>query len=319
MSSIILKEFTSIRNHIKELFTEQTRGCRRVIMGANVGARASEFLPDVQDVEIYCCPQPGAINPYALEELHERGARIFFVDRLHMKLCWVKRKGVVIGLTNLNLTSLPDESDADPVREMVVYFDDSSVINIEEVISTLQVEPLTTDNISELKEKHHLFWKTVEGIGLVPGSAQAGEQDFLEWGQEWRDEDSPPSAVTPGTSQSLEWYQYLRAQGQVKDKVLCSYDTEKSDRLANLCNCLSDEFGLGLDEELATPALEAPLQAFWSDIIASQGNAPGIKRAIKEAIKEYGLEKMIVISLVPKDKFLEILARKIQSYRRKIN
>ncbi|MBM4284292.1 MAG: hypothetical protein FJ128_03435 [Deltaproteobacteria bacterium] len=320
MAYVILRDPESIRRRLRELFAEQTRGHRRVILGVHLGAQASDFLPDVQGVEVYCTSQPGAVNPYALEELHRRGAKVFFVDRLHMKLCWVKGGGAIVGLANLNLAGDDTGAEAAAGHEMVVYFDDCSVVDIEEIIGSLKVEPLTAENIGELKEKHHLFWKTVEGIGLLPDTAPPEALDFLTWGRGEPDAAEAAAPLAGRAPQTMEWYRHLRSQGQRKLEGLGFPDAGQSNRLAELCFTLEEYLPCsGRDESPHREPGEPPFMDYWSEIMADQATGPSVKRALQEAIQEHGLDKMIIISLVPKDKFLEMLSRKFEQYRRKIN
>jgi hypothetical protein len=165
MDFLILKNPESIRKRLKNLFSEKTRKKRRVIVSTYLDNDASNFFPDVHGVEFFCCPQAGNIDPYALEMLQKRGAKIFFADKIHMNLYWVEDNGIIIGSASLNLsTSLWDDSNT--FHELVVFFENSSKLNIDNILNLIQKEALSNDNLNDLKEKHHLFHRTFECLGI---------------------------------------------------------------------------------------------------------------------------------------------------------
>lgn len=128
----ILRHSHAIRSRLRQLFSESTRGRRRVIIVAYVGRDAPRILPDYADVELYCWRQPGATDPNALARLCEpdHGARIFLCDGLHMKLYWVDGIGSIITSANLSNRALGERT----LHEFGVFLPSPDGIDIDAVV-----------------------------------------------------------------------------------------------------------------------------------------------------------------------------------------
>jgi hypothetical protein len=107
MGFLNLRDLGSIKEKLLDLFSGGSKNQRRIIFSTYLDITASQFFPDVRGVEMYCCPQVGNIDPYALEHLHQQGAIIYFVDGLHMNLYWVENQGAIIGSASLCLSRIP--------------------------------------------------------------------------------------------------------------------------------------------------------------------------------------------------------------------
>jgi phosphatidylserine/phosphatidylglycerophosphate/cardiolipin synthase-like enzyme len=131
----LLLNSAAVREKIRWLFSERTRKRRRVILVAYVGNAAPSLLPDARNVELYCWPQVGATDPYALAKLAspERGAKIHFVDGLHGKLYWVEGSGFIIGSANLSINALGQGR----LQEFAVFIEDSAKLDIDRIITLL--------------------------------------------------------------------------------------------------------------------------------------------------------------------------------------
>jgi len=152
--AIILENSLEIHSKIKELFSENTRNHRRVILVAYVGRKAHDLLPDVENVKLYCWPQMQATNPYALAHLQENGAEIYLIDNLHMKLYWVQNKGAVITSANLSRNALKFGGN----HEIGIFLEDSEAIRIDSIIKNFggeNVSPVTKEELLELQQKHN--------------------------------------------------------------------------------------------------------------------------------------------------------------------
>lgn len=166
MDFFILKNPESIKRQLKTLFSEKTRGKRRAIVTTYIDDDASNFFPDVQNVEIYCCPQPGNIDPYTLEIFQKRGAIIFFAEKIHMNLYWVEDDGIIIGSASLNLGTSLSYEDEENFHELVVFSENSSSLNIDNILKLINKIPVSNETLNDLKEKHHLFHRTFECLGI---------------------------------------------------------------------------------------------------------------------------------------------------------
>ena len=153
-----------IKVRLKDLFSERTRTKRRVIVSTYIDDDASSFFPDMQGVEIYCCPQAGNIDPYAIEILHKKGAIIFFSEEIHMNLFWVEGNGFIIGSASLNLKQFSSKNINDTFHELAVFCTNSSKLPINDIVLSIKKKIISEDLLDDLKEKHHLYCKTFEGL-----------------------------------------------------------------------------------------------------------------------------------------------------------
>ena len=149
----ILENSSKIHSKLKELFSKDTRHLRRYILVAYVGEKAENLL-DFENVNLYCWPQIGATNPYALAQLKEKGAEIYLVDNLHMKVYWVENRGAIITSANLSRNALKFRGP----YEIGIFLEDSKAIKIHSIIKKFgreNVRPLTREELLELQEKHN--------------------------------------------------------------------------------------------------------------------------------------------------------------------
>jgi hypothetical protein len=89
-----------VREAIVDIFST-TRG-RRVAISAFVGEGAEAFLPMPAGIELVCWPHPTGTNPDALRTLMGKGVRVWFADRVHMKVYWSEHRGAVVTSANLS-------------------------------------------------------------------------------------------------------------------------------------------------------------------------------------------------------------------------
>ena len=170
--SLILTNSTAIHGKIKEMFSTKTRHRRRVVLVAYVGKDAPSLLPDAQGVEIYCWPQAGATHPEAIRTLVQRGAEIFFVPSLHMKLYWVRDIGALFTSANLSRNAL----GVGGLHEAGVFLEDLKGLDIDHLIHGLSAQMLTDDLLDALQRDHDNF---SERLHLPTSSTKS--PSLLEW------------------------------------------------------------------------------------------------------------------------------------------
>jgi hypothetical protein len=148
----ILYSSSDVRAGILDVFSK-ARG-RRVAIAAFVGVGAESYLPNLKlgGLELYCWPKAGGTNPDALRLLRTNGAKIFFVDSLHMKLYWSRERGAVITSANLSTNAL----GAGDLKEFGVRLR-SAEIDIDRVVRSLRARPMSRQELLKLDREHTLL------------------------------------------------------------------------------------------------------------------------------------------------------------------
>src|SRR5688572_26365891 len=102
---VILPNSTSVRRMVRTIFS--TKG-RKVAVAAFVGQDAEIYLRKyLRGTKIYCWPRAGGTNPRAIQDLQSTfGCKVYFADKLHMKIFWSCDRGCVIGSANLTNNAL---------------------------------------------------------------------------------------------------------------------------------------------------------------------------------------------------------------------
>jgi len=181
--SHVLYTSREVRNKIIELFSS-SKG-RRVAITAFVGRGAEAYLPKPEGLELICWPKAGGTNPYGLRRLIKRGAKVEFVDSLHMKLYWTEDKGAVITSANLSTNAL----GAGNLRELGIYLP-AGQLDIRKVLASLKKRPVTNQELLRLDKQHFAYQKvTRERQRKEPGVSFADWHDLpfrptwkLGWG-----------------------------------------------------------------------------------------------------------------------------------------
>jgi len=141
---------------------------RRVAIVAFVGDGARAFLPRPKGVEIICWPKAGGTNPDELRKLKQMGARIRFVDGLHMKVYWTSGRGAVITSANLSTNALGSGG----LKEIGVILP-AGALDIDEIITSLKSRCFNREDMQRLekatKKLPPQFWPPPT------------ENNFLEW------------------------------------------------------------------------------------------------------------------------------------------
>ena len=145
----ILYTSAEVRNEIVRLFRE-SKG-RRVAVAAYVGKGAESYLPKPGGLELYCCPQAGGTNAEVVRRLIGRGAKVWFVESLHMKVYWTDG-GAIITSANLSTNALGSGN----LKELGILVP-ASYLDIDRVIASLNCKPVTDGRLAELDKATQAF------------------------------------------------------------------------------------------------------------------------------------------------------------------
>jgi len=204
---------------------------RRVAVVAFVGAGAEAYLPNPKGLELYCWPSPSGTNAKAIRTLQRRGVSIHFVRRLHMKVYWSAKRGVIITSANLSTNAF----GSGDLREIGVLLPSRSV-DIEKVIRSLRAIPATADAIRDLEH---------DAREIERGRPTDGERPrtFPEWfderpnGSEWR---LMPYEGLVGASRALRAVaKQDRPDRKLVDWLNCSRGQVEGDEFLLTINCTS--------------------------------------------------------------------------------
>jgi hypothetical protein len=158
-----------IRQEVVRLFSVSNG--RRVAISAFVGEGAEAYLPKPAGLELICWPKEGGTNPDVLRRLMKRGAKVSFVDSLHMKLYWSEDLGAVLTSANLSTNALGSGN----LKEIGILLP-SEQIDIERVIESLKKRPLTGLELRRLDRRHKDYAKRNRRAGQ-----RARISSFEEW------------------------------------------------------------------------------------------------------------------------------------------
>jgi hypothetical protein len=135
---------------------------KRVAISAFVGRGAEAFLPNPKGMTLICWPKDGnSTNPTVLRRIKQRGAKVFFADRLHMKLYWAPT-GAVITSANLSTGALGKGG----LKEVGVHMP-AGAVDIKRVIESLSMRPFNKKDMARLDRtqcasaRHHPEHKKV--------------------------------------------------------------------------------------------------------------------------------------------------------------
>lgn len=172
----------AIRRAVRELLS--VPGDERVIAVAYVGRDAASYLLAPGGISLYCWPQAGGTNPYAVEDLVSRGVQVHFAPRLHAKVYWSRANGALIGSANLTRNALGE----DGLQEVVVWVP-ARQFDIKKFVHSLEIEPDFDAALRRLHSAHLKFMQRAPFRAESLPSATA--PTFAEWmdsgnGAAWR-------------------------------------------------------------------------------------------------------------------------------------
>lgn len=141
-----LKNSDEIREKLDYLFNST---CRKIAIVAFVGSSAIDYIPNKDNLQIYCWPHPGATSANGIRLLQQKGAKIFFSDNMHKKIYWAENRGTIITSANLTYNALSGE-----VLQESGVFIPSDNFDIDAEISCLRnIRPACYEEIEDLERK----------------------------------------------------------------------------------------------------------------------------------------------------------------------
>jgi len=166
----ILYDSENVRNAIIALFEDPRK--RRVAVVAFVGEGAEAYLPSPVGLELFCWPKPGNTDPDTLVGLMKRGAKVSFVDDLHMKVYWSETKGAILTSANLSTGALGSRN----LKEVGVLLPPGE-FDINRLLRGLRARSPSPEELHRL-EKLHKQYKAKNWNQFI---GQTRSQSYDEW------------------------------------------------------------------------------------------------------------------------------------------
>ncbi len=277
-----------LRVRVRKLFQNPKASGRRIVIVAYIGVDYAKFLPNPRGIEIVCSPTPGATSAEAVQKLIAAGARVWFSDRLHMKVYWAEKIGCLITSANLSDNAL----GMNGLKEMGILVD-AAMVDIDRLLKEAKPYPA----------KKKLEWLRKEGEKVKLAMAKAGRhvlydpKGYADWYTDspnirkawklvcWEGDAKPAEAAREFVSKNFDrsgpwdWLNVNKHQVRKGDWLLC-FTWTKGQKLEH-----------GAYEE------DFPFQAFQAEESTRYDAPPfglGHKfaRALTIAIKKVGVEKM---------------------------
>jgi hypothetical protein len=235
---MILYEAEVIRGKIKDVLA--AKNGRRYAIVAFVGRDALDFVHEPKGLIVYCWPNVAATNPDGIKGLIGKGAKVYFVDRLHMKLFWSERGGAVVGSCNLTQNGLGD--GASSLREMAYFTPDASQVQVDQVLKAVRASrrEVTGTELAAYRKKYNAAaarrdeWKSgkqePKGGTFTEYMRQSlkGDQRLITtW---WRDyEEKMPGAIVKAVRESEEQSESRAPENFIRDYVYCKRKPNRGD------------------------------------------------------------------------------------------
>jgi hypothetical protein len=156
----VLYSSRMIKSHIDILFETASPHDKRVILVAYIGKDHAKFLPNPKGIEIICSPTPGATSSTAVSELQAAGARMYFSDRLHMKVYWSEKRGCVIASANLSRNAFGERG----LKEAGVFVG-PNIVKIDELRKAAKPYAMTERHLRMLKVQEDSINKALASVG----------------------------------------------------------------------------------------------------------------------------------------------------------
>lgn len=168
---VVLPDSKSVRQQVKAVFS--SRG-RKVAIVAFVGLDAETYLGKyLNKTEVYCWPRAGGTNPHAIQDLRTKfGCKVYFADKLHMKIFWSRDRGCVIGSANLTNNALGENG----LKEAGIYLADSSLVKVDRIIKAIGGRSVTDAALRKLIDEHKSYYAKNR-----QARARRRKRSFLDW------------------------------------------------------------------------------------------------------------------------------------------
>jgi hypothetical protein len=141
-----------------------------VAVVAYLGVNAENYLPNPKNIEVICCPEPGATSPGAVRKLLNRGAKVRFSEGLHSKVYW-SDIGCIITSANISHRAL----GSNPQKEAGILID-SSKFDIDRLIEESKPFEITQSLMDKLEKKDR---KLKRAVGMKSGNST--KKEFIDW------------------------------------------------------------------------------------------------------------------------------------------
>ncbi|MBL6985372.1 MAG: phospholipase D family protein [Candidatus Thioglobus sp.] len=188
----------------------------RIITVAYIGDNALDYLPNPDNLVIYCSTDIPGTNPFSLRELKNAGVVLCEVSNLHSKVYWSASNGVVIGSANLSNNGLSASGN----HEVSVSLPSKS-FDMKTYVKGLRSTPIDFKRIESLENKYNLYVSKnkIKRTGVV-----RKKNSYLEWsnthGPKWRiyvwtEEGDIPRDVKStlnGEHPGSEYYDFMHTQ-----------------------------------------------------------------------------------------------------------
>lgn len=149
-----LKNSDEIRKKIAHLFDTADP---KVAIVAFVGSSAIEYIPNCNNLQVYCWPLPGATSANGIRLLQQKGVKVFFSDNMHKKIYWAKGNGAVVASANLTYNGLSGKE----LQESGVFIP-ADKFDIDAEINNLKSIRLAgRQEIEDLERKSRIFGSIV--------------------------------------------------------------------------------------------------------------------------------------------------------------
>lgn len=151
-----LRNSLEIKQKLQSLFSGS--GEKWAIVGF-VGYNALDHLPrGVDNLSVICWPKAGGTNPDGVRRLIDNGVSVYFCDRLHQKIYWKNRTGLIIGSANLSDNALGENG----LHEFAVYCEDND-FDINQITSGLDYLRATPEALAKLDVEHAALARREKG------------------------------------------------------------------------------------------------------------------------------------------------------------
>jgi len=288
-----------VHKAIKKIFSLPCK--RRVAVVAYLGVNAENFLPNPNNIEIICCPEPGATSPDAIRKLLNRGAKVRFSDGLHSKVYW-SNKGCIITSANVSHRALGSSTQ----KEVGVLID-SSDFDIDRLINESNPYDITQKLMNMLSKQDR---KINRAVGIKSSSSQ--KFSFIEWYNSpyrepwkfgwWSENNLETSRAAIEKSEEVynirepaDSLNVSKSQASRDDWFLCFKTTNKG---IKRIEWMYVDFVVPVEpDEKNAYEKEYPFQAIQVHKLSQYPLPPfhiskEFTKAFKNAVKEYGIEKI---------------------------
>lgn len=313
---------SDLRKSIRSLFIEKHKNKRRVVCVAYIGADCMDFIPYAKNLEVYCWPQAGGTNPIGLNRLLKAGAKVFFIDGLHTKVYWTDGVGAVVTSANLSRNALEEGN----LLELGIYLEDSSLVNIEQILNQRPKREAKKAEINRLKKRSDLLSGLLASATSNVSSPVTFEEWYsspikMPWKLAWTDEGDYPLTQSSeeyvegnySGSKATDWSHARKDEYKPGDWLLCfSIDTGKVYGWMFITDVVPKRKGEQYWKDSPFMALQVGKRPPYSPFSLT----PGFKKSFKNATTQYGLKKIQERpdSKVPQ-KLLKLLKDQYQSQK----